>query len=63
MIELRCSHETAILLGAIVPESLGHHRRLRDAGHLLVRDTETPKAMFWPWAINMADEINARSSS
>ena len=35
---------------------------LRDAGHLLIRDSMTGRPMFWPWQINAAEEITTRSS-
>jgi hypothetical protein len=62
MMELLCSASLALRLGAIAPRNMTEHRLLRDLGHLLIRDKETPKAMFWPWAVNVADEITARSS-
>ena len=48
-IELRCSRDLALRLGAITPETVKHHIQLRDAGHLLVRDKTTGWPMFWPW--------------
>ena len=60
--ELRCSGNLAVRLGAIVPQSPRHHRQLRDAGLLLVRDRETAFPLFWPWAANVADEITTRST-
>lgn len=48
--ELRCSRDLALHLGAIEPETLDEHKQLRDAGfHLLVRDPETSAPMFWLW--------------
>lgn len=50
-LELRCSRDLALRLGAIGPETIAHHRELKAAGHMLVRDTETSWPMFWPWLI------------
>lgn len=47
--ELNCSRELAQRLGAISPITIEHHRRLRNAGHLLVRDPTSGWGMFWPW--------------
>lgn len=47
--ELRCSRDLALKLGAVAPLTLDHHRVLRDAGHLLVRDLASGWALFWPW--------------
>lgn len=45
--ELRCSHELALLLGAIEPHSIDHHKELKHAGFMLVRD-DAGAALFWP---------------
>lgn len=58
MIELRCPRDLALRLGAIEPDSTEHHRRMRDAGLLLLRDRETGQALFWPWQVR----VNVRSS-
>ena len=57
-VELRCSRDLALWLGAITPETVKHHLQLRDAGHLLVRDKTTGWPMFWPWQ----PEVIAKSS-
>lgn len=62
MIELRCSRDLALRLGAVGPETIAHHKRMRDAGDLLVRDTRTSWPMFWPWSLNQAEEITTRST-
>jgi hypothetical protein len=62
MTELLCSRELALRLGAIVPETTKHHRELRDAGHMLVRDGRTGAAMFWKWELTREDLVTARSS-
>lgn len=62
MTELLCSRDLAIRLGAIVPETVRHHRELRDAGDLLVRDCRTGLAMFWPLELTREDLVTARSS-
>ena len=49
-IELRCTRDLALRLGAIVPDTVDHHRQLRDSGqYLQVRDTETGWPLFWLW--------------
>ena len=60
--ELRCSRDLALRLGAIVPETTKQHREMRDAGHLLTRDNQTGWAMFWPWQMSREDLVAARSS-
>lgn len=55
-LELRCSREVALWLGASDPESLAAYRALREQGQLLIR-TEGGRPMFWPWAVNRAGEI------
>lgn len=60
--ELLCSRDLALRLGAVMPETTKHHRELRDAGHLLVRDGRTGWAMFWPWELTKQDLVTARSS-
>lgn len=62
MTELRCSRDLALRLGAIGPETIAHHRQLRDEGHMLVRDGRTGWAMFWPWELRGEDLVAARSS-
>lgn len=56
-LELRCSRDLALRLGAIAPETVDHHRQLRDAGHLMVRDKVTAWPVFWPWVAEMAATI------
>ena len=60
MMELRCSRDLADRFDTIEPESAAHHRELRDAGHLRVRDCETGRARFWPWQPDV--HIGAMSS-
>lgn len=47
--ELRCTRDLALFLGAIEPVTIDHHKQLKSAGHMLLRDSETSKPMFWPW--------------
>ena len=61
MIELRCSRDLALRLGAIGPETIAEHKLLRDQGHMLVRDRVTSWPMFWPWA-TQPDETSTKSS-
>jgi hypothetical protein len=61
-IELRCSRDLALRLGAVVPETVDHHRQLRDAGHMLVRDVITSWPLFWPWIDTREPGIVDRSS-
>jgi hypothetical protein len=58
MCELRCTRDLAWALGAISPETIAHHKQLRDAGHMLVRDIETSWPMFWPWQLSRAEAMN-----
>jgi hypothetical protein len=60
MIELRCCRDLALKLGAIGPETIAHHKAMRDAGDLLVRD-QSGAALFWQWQ-RSRDTIAARSS-
>lgn len=62
MIELRCSRDLALWLGAIGPETMAHHREMKRAGHLLVRDIKTAWPMFWVWQLSREDLATARSS-
>jgi hypothetical protein len=55
--ELRCSRDLALRLGAIEPADIDQHKSLKKAGHLLVRDGETGAAMFWPWAMDRISAI------
>lgn len=60
-LELRCSADVVHCLDVLQPQTLSEHRKLRDAGHLLVRDHETMSAFFWPWVEEHA--VSERSSS
>lgn len=61
MMELRCSHDLALWLGAIEPQNIGHHRALRaGAASLMVRDPVTLLVMFWP--LVSGSEITLSSS-
>lgn len=62
MTELLCSRDLALRLGAVVPESTRHHREMRDAGHMLIRDGQTGWAMFWALELTREDLVSARSS-
>lgn len=62
MTEIRCTRDLALWLGAIMPETTKHHRELKAAGHMLVRDRETSWPMFWPVALTREDMVAARSS-
>lgn len=61
--ELICSRELALRLGAVKPDDIGHHRKLKAEGHLLIRD-EQGGALFWPWVslTTFAVAITKRSS-
>lgn len=62
-LEVRCSADVVHCLGVLKPNSNTEHRKLRDAGHLLVRDHETMSAFFWPWLEPVAMlEASTRSS-
>lgn len=60
--EILCSRDLALRLGAVIPETTKHHRELRDRGDMLVRDGRTGWAMFWPLELTREDLVNARSS-
>ncbi len=60
-LELHCSANVIHRLGVLQPQTVSEHRKLRDAGHLLVRDHETMSAFFWPWIEEPA--VSERSSS
>jgi hypothetical protein len=60
-IEIRCSRDLAIRLGAVTPETTKHHREMRDAGHMLIRDGLTGEAVFWPF--NLAEYPTTEKSS
>lgn len=62
MMELRCSRDLALRLGAVTPETTKRHREMRDAGHMLIRDNQTGRAMFWPMQSTREDLVTARSS-
>jgi hypothetical protein len=61
MLEVRCSRDLALSLGAILPETISHHKSLRDAGHLVVRDRETSWPLFWPWQLSRDDIAETRT--
>ena len=60
--ELLCSRDLALRLGAIAPETTRHHRELRAAGHMLVRDGQTGWAMFWKLELTREDLVTSKSS-
>lgn len=63
VIELRCSRDLALRLGAVGPETVAHHKALRDRGDLLVRDTITSWPMFWAWQPERRDDVIIRDGS
>lgn len=61
--ELRCSRDLALLLGAIEPEGVLQHRMLNAGGrHLLIRAVDTSQPMFWAWQPGTAFSSASRSS-
>lgn len=45
--ELRCTRDLALKLGAMTPETIHRHQMLKNSGlHLLIRD-ERSLPMFW----------------
>lgn len=46
--ELRCHHELAVRLGAVIPLDNEAHKMLKKAGCILMRDPDTGQAVFWP---------------
>lgn len=63
VIELHCTRDLALKFGALEPKDNRHHRQLRNAGHLLVRDIETSRPMFWTWALPSTDVVASATSS
>jgi len=59
--ELVCSRDLAEKLGAVSPMTIDHHRRLRNAGNILMRDRATGGPMFWPWALNPIEIVRPSS--
>lgn len=60
-LELHCSAEIVHCLGVLEPANVDEHRKLRDAGHLLVRDHQTMSAFFWPWQLTFGPTIMGSS--
>lgn len=63
--ELLCSHELALRLGAVDAKTFAEHRALVTSGqNLLVRDSVTCLPLFWPWAMSRTERLAeaARSS-
>jgi hypothetical protein len=58
--ELHCTGDLAMRLGAVLPRSSAEYRALRDAGNLLVRDPRSGWPLFWQW--QLSGEETARSS-
>src|SRR5262249_37292315 len=50
-IELRCSRDLALRLGAVGPQTAEHHRILLDRADPLGRDLATGWPVFWEWQI------------
>lgn len=59
-LELRCSRDLALRLGAVGADSPAHHRAMRDAGDMLVRDRATGWPLFWPLQITSSDMAATR---
>lgn len=55
--ELRCSRDLALRLGAFEPADIDQHKELKKAGHhLLVRD-DAGTPLFWPWSMDRISSI------
>ena len=50
--ELHCSRELALRLGAIEPLDVEHHRKLKNGATLLVRDPVLLCPLYWPMISN-----------
>ena len=64
--ELHCSRDLALRLGAVDPANAADHRDLKGRGYLLVRDLSEPsRPMFWPWVggTGMVVVIGARRTN
>lgn len=46
--ELRCSRDLALWLGAVEPKTIDEHKAMKAAGHMLIRDG-TNGVLFWQW--------------
>ena len=60
-LELRCSRDLALRLGAVSPHNGTHFRVLVAAGHILIRDTTSGWPLFWA-PVSSDVPANARSS-
>lgn len=60
MMELRCTRDLALRLGAVEPASVDQHKGMKNAGHLLIRDPATSFPLFWPLVAGVG--LIARSS-
>lgn len=64
-LELRCSRDLALRLGAVEPSTVVEHKRMKGLGtYMIVRD-EFARPLFWPVAtgvVSRALNITPRSS-
>lgn len=61
--ELICSQPDLMhWLGAVTPETLAQHKRMRDHGDLLIRCIHGHDPMFWPWLIHVPSTLTGKST-
>ncbi len=53
--EIIMQRDLALRLGAVTPENVRHHRAMRNAGDMLIRDRATMWPLFWQWQISPQD--------
>lgn len=54
--ELHCSRDLALRLGAVAPDTIAHHRELKNTC-LMVRDAVVPAPLYWPWAMSRIERL------
>lgn len=56
--ELCCSRDLALVLGAVDAKTFAEHRALATSGqNLLVRDRVTCLPLFWPWTMSRLERM------
>lgn len=55
--ELRCSRDLALRLGAAEPVDIAQHKRIRDSGIFLLMRDQDGNALFWKWATTVPESM------